>query len=130
MPPVTPAGALLGRDSEMALLTTLIREVARGRGCVLIEGEPGVGKSALVRASVVGAREADCRVFWGTGDELGQALPLPATLDPALASPGISSLTPAETNIAAFVEEGLSNPQIAARLLHPGGPWRPTSPTS
>ena len=55
MPPVTPAGALVGRDSEMALLTGLIREVARGRGSsVLIEGEPGIGKSALVRAAVAG----------------------------------------------------------------------------
>ena len=51
----TPAGALLGRDSEMALLTGLIRDVARGRGgSVLIEGEPGIGKSALVQAAVAG----------------------------------------------------------------------------
>ena len=53
MHPVTPAGALVGRDSEMALLTGLIREVARGAAAsVLIEGEPGIGKSALVRAAV------------------------------------------------------------------------------
>ena len=45
MHPVTPAGALVGRDSEMALLTGLIKDVARGRGnSVLIEGEPGIGK--------------------------------------------------------------------------------------
>ena len=82
MPPVTPAGALVGRDSEMALLTGLIREVARGRGgSVLIEGEPGIGKSALVRAAVAGAPEAGCQVFWGAGDELGQALPLLPFLD-------------------------------------------------
>jgi DNA-binding CsgD family transcriptional regulator len=78
MPPVTPAGALVGRNSEMALLTGLIKEVARGRGsAVLIEGEPGIGKSALVRAAVaVGVARAGCEVFWGAGDELGQALPL------------------------------------------------------
>src|SRR5260370_36126668 len=77
MHPVTPAGALVGRDSEMALLTGLIREVARGRGSsVLIEGEPGIGKSALVRAATAAASEAGCEVFWGAGDELGQALPL------------------------------------------------------
>ena len=68
---VTRAGALVGRDSEMALLTGLIREVARGRGgSVLIEGEPGIGKSALVRAAVAEAPEAVCEVFWGSGDEL------------------------------------------------------------
>ena len=79
MPPVTPAGALVGRDSEMALLTELVKEVSAGRGSsVLIEGEPGIGKSALVRAAVAGAPEAGCQVFWGAGDELGQALPLRA----------------------------------------------------
>ena len=82
MHPVTPAGALVGRDSEMALLTGLIRDVARGRGgSVLIEGEPGIGKSALVQAAVAGAPEAGCQVFWGAGDELGQALPLLPFLD-------------------------------------------------
>ena len=82
MPPVNAAGALVGRDSEMALLTGLIREVARGRGgSVLIEGEPGIGKSALVRAAVAEAPEAGCQVFWGAGDELGQALPLLPFLD-------------------------------------------------
>ena len=82
MPPGTPAGVLVGRDSEMALLTGLIKEVARGRGSsVLIEGEPGIGKSALVRAAMAGAPDAGCQVFWGAGDELGQALPLLPFLD-------------------------------------------------
>ena len=66
----------------MALLTGLMREVARGRGgSVLIEGEPGIGKSALVRAASAAAAEAGCEVFWGAGDELGQALPLLPFLD-------------------------------------------------
>jgi DNA-binding CsgD family transcriptional regulator len=82
MPPVTPAGALVGRDSEMALLTELVREVSAGRGgSVLIEGEPGIGKSALVRAVLAGAADAGGQVFWGAGDELGQALPLLPFLD-------------------------------------------------
>jgi DNA-binding CsgD family transcriptional regulator/tetratricopeptide (TPR) repeat protein len=79
---VTPAGALVGRRSEMTLLTGLIKQAARGRGgSVLIEGEPGIGKSALVRAATVEASEAGCQVFWGAGDELGQALPLLPFLD-------------------------------------------------
>ena len=50
MHPVTPAGALIGREREMALLTGLIAEAARRRGrAVLAGGEPGIGKSALVR---------------------------------------------------------------------------------
>jgi DNA-binding CsgD family transcriptional regulator len=79
---VARAGALIGRDSEMALLTGLIRDVARGRGsAVLIEGEPGIGKSALVRATVAEAPDSGCEVFWGAGDELGQAIPLLPFLD-------------------------------------------------
>jgi len=82
MHPVSPAGALVGRESEMALLTGLIKDVARGHGgSVLIEGEAGIGKSALVRAAVADAPEAGCQVFWGAGDELGQALPLLPFLD-------------------------------------------------
>ncbi len=66
----------------MTLLAGLIRETARGRGgVVLLEGEPGIGKSALVRAATAGAPEAGCQVFWGAGDELGQELPLLPFLD-------------------------------------------------
>src|SRR4029077_10857087 len=82
MHPVTPAGALCGRDTELALLTGLVKELARGRGgSVLVEGEPGIGKSTLVRAAVAEGPEAGCQVFWGAGDELGQALPLLPFLD-------------------------------------------------
>ncbi|HXZ75223.1 MAG TPA: AAA family ATPase, partial [Streptosporangiaceae bacterium] len=77
MPTVTLAGALIGRDSELTMLAGLVTEVAAGRSSsVLIEGEPGIGKSALVRAALAEAAEAGCQVFWGAGDELGQALPL------------------------------------------------------
>ena len=77
MPAPTLASPLIGRDSEIAMLVTHVREVAKGRGAaVLIEGEPGIGKSALVRAALAEAPDAGCQVFWGAGDELGQALPL------------------------------------------------------
>ena len=79
---VSPAGALIGRDDEMALLAGLVKQAARGHGgSVLIEGEPGIGKSALARAAVAVASEAGCQVFWGAGDELSQALPLQPFLD-------------------------------------------------
>ena len=82
MPPVTPPGALVGRDNELTLLSGLLREVSRGRGCsVVIEGEPGIGKSALVRSVATRAPEVGCQVFWGAGDELGQELPLLPFLD-------------------------------------------------
>jgi DNA-binding NarL/FixJ family response regulator len=77
VPTVTLAGPLVGRDSELAMLARRVTEVAAGRGsAVLVEGEPGIGKSALVRAALAGAVDAGCQVFWGAGDELGQELPL------------------------------------------------------
>jgi len=73
----TQGGALVGRGSELARLAGLIRAAAAGRGsAVLIEGEPGIGKTFLVRAAIAEAADARCPVFWGSGDELGQALPL------------------------------------------------------
>ena len=74
--------ALIGRERELALLAGLVRRAAHGRGgSVLIEGEPGIGKSALVREAAAGALEAGCEVFWGAGDELSQELPLLPFLD-------------------------------------------------
>jgi tetratricopeptide (TPR) repeat protein/transcriptional regulator with XRE-family HTH domain len=71
------AGALLGRDSELAMLAGLVAALGAGQGSsVLIEGEPGIGKSELVEAAVAPAAKAGYDIFWGTGDELGQAFPL------------------------------------------------------
>src|SRR5580693_9355252 len=59
------------------MLGGLMRKVVRGQGgSLLIEGEPGIGKSSLVRAACAEAADLGCQVFWGAGDELGQALPL------------------------------------------------------
>jgi DNA-binding CsgD family transcriptional regulator len=89
MHPVTPAGMLAGRANEQSLLDGLMRELARGSGnAVLLEGEPGIGKTALVRSALATAEQAaqtgqqgGCQTFWGAGDELGQELPLSPFLD-------------------------------------------------
>src|SRR6204780_3002635 len=74
---VSLAGALVGRDSELATLARLVKEAAAGQGgSVLVEGEPGIGKSSLVREALAEAADVGCQVFWGVGDELSQALPL------------------------------------------------------
>jgi AAA ATPase domain len=82
MHPVTPAGMLAGRADELALLDGYLRSLARGGGnAVLIEGEPGIGKTTLVRTALSSLPPASCQVFWGAGDELGQELPLLPFLD-------------------------------------------------
>ncbi|MFE0020978.1 AAA family ATPase [Amycolatopsis sp. NPDC059021] len=76
------AGLLIGRDGELSRLTGWVRDVATGRGrAVLLDGEPGIGKSALVGACCAVASAAGCQVYWGACDELGQELPLLPLLD-------------------------------------------------
>jgi DNA-binding CsgD family transcriptional regulator len=73
---------LVGRDVELARLRGHVKTVAAGRGvAVLVEGEPGVGKSALLRTGLAGAGDLGRRVLWGAGDELAQRFPLRPLLD-------------------------------------------------
>ena len=82
MQPVSPVGALAGRANELSLLDGYLRELTRGSGdAVLIEGEPGIGKTTLVRTALANLPAGSCQVFWGTGDELGQEIPLSPFLD-------------------------------------------------
>jgi DNA-binding CsgD family transcriptional regulator len=68
---------LVGRDSELTRFAGWVDELIAGRGrAALVEGEPGIGKTVLVRMSCARAAQAGCQVFWGAGDELGQELPL------------------------------------------------------
>ena len=82
VPDAPLADQLVGRDSELSRLISCAAEATAGHGqAVLIEGEPGIGKSALVRAACAVAADRGCQVYWGAGDELGQALPLLPILD-------------------------------------------------
>jgi DNA-binding CsgD family transcriptional regulator len=73
---------LIGRESELTLLTTFVDDLVTGTGhATLIEGEPGIGKSSLARAAATTATQRGCQVHWSAADELGQALPLRPILD-------------------------------------------------
>ena len=55
----------------------MVAEVATGAGGVIvIEGEQGIGKSALLEVGLAGAAEAGCRLLWSAADELDQRFPL------------------------------------------------------
>src|SRR5438132_90793 len=74
--------SLIGRDDELARLGAWVRELRTGRGnAVLVEGESGIGKSMLVRTACADTEFPVFPVFWGSGDELGQDLPLLPLLD-------------------------------------------------
>ncbi len=69
---------ILERDGELAVLGTVLRDAARGRGSVvLISGEAGIGKSSLVQA-VRAQLPAEGRLLIGYCDDLAT----PRTLGP------------------------------------------------
>ncbi|MEU5641004.1 helix-turn-helix transcriptional regulator [Streptomyces milbemycinicus] len=69
---------LRGREAELEELQALIASVARtgSGGLVLIQGEPGIGKSTLLAEVVSGARAAGFSVGVGKADELHHIVPL------------------------------------------------------
>ncbi|WP_177221624.1 BTAD domain-containing putative transcriptional regulator [Lentzea xinjiangensis] len=70
---------LVGRRRELGLLRRAVTGVAAGRGGVLwLEGEPGIGKSSLLAACLVGT---EVRVARAAADELGGRFPLRVVLD-------------------------------------------------
>ncbi|MFN8110375.1 MAG: AAA family ATPase [Thermoleophilia bacterium] len=79
---------LIGRDDEVARLEGALEEGARGPVAVLLEGEPGIGKTSLWRATLTTAATRGARVLraspagteadlsYGTvADLMGDALP-------------------------------------------------------
>lgn len=66
----------VGRSKELDLLRGLLAGVVAGvGGSVLVEGEQGIGKTAVLRQALLTAEDG-CQVAWATADELGQHIPL------------------------------------------------------
>jgi DNA-binding CsgD family transcriptional regulator/tetratricopeptide (TPR) repeat protein len=67
---------LLGRDTETKYLTARAAWAASGHGvAVLLEGEPGIGKSSLLDEVVARSGGLGMRVLWGRADALESQLP-------------------------------------------------------
>jgi DNA-binding CsgD family transcriptional regulator len=74
---VATAAPLVGRGGELGRLHEMLAGAVAGRGAsVRIEGEAGIGKSALIDAVVAEAQESACRVLRGTATEIGQRFAL------------------------------------------------------
>jgi DNA-binding CsgD family transcriptional regulator len=68
-----------GRDAELAVLGAALAGVRSGRGlAVLVEGEAGIGKSALLAAALATQKPGQVHVVQGQCDELTQRFPLSA----------------------------------------------------
>src|ERR1700741_1645128 len=65
-----------GRDAEQQVVRGLLRRAQQGLGgVVLVEGEPGIGKSMLLRAATDEAATEGFSLAAGAADQLGQVIP-------------------------------------------------------
>jgi len=69
-------GGLLGRDRELEVLTAMVDRLAAGTGgALVVRGEAGVGKSALLSAAAVRAAESGIRLLSAVGVQSEANLP-------------------------------------------------------
>ncbi|MGH2910433.1 MAG: helix-turn-helix transcriptional regulator [Solirubrobacteraceae bacterium] len=59
--------ALFGRERELGLIDELIGQVHDRGGALVVSGEPGIGKSALLAAARIRARDRGMRLLHATG---------------------------------------------------------------
>ncbi|WHT17590.1 AAA family ATPase [Crossiella sp. CA-258035] len=104
MQPEPPSDVWIGREAELAVLRSAVANLGRGTGAaVWVEGEPGIGKSALVARGLEVAREAGYGVLAGVADPMSQRSPLRVMLD--LLQVGPRSADPRRARIAAALRE-------------------------
>src|SRR5215831_276622 len=70
-----PGPSLVGRDHEVSVLTDLIGRVHERGGATVVLGEPGIGKSSLLRAAAEYGRQESLQVLVTTGIEAEAQLP-------------------------------------------------------
>jgi DNA-binding SARP family transcriptional activator/tetratricopeptide (TPR) repeat protein len=76
------APVLVGREPALDRVRALVDDVTAGRGrCLWLEGEMGIGKSALVATALAWAEAAGCQIAHAAADELGQRFPLRLVFD-------------------------------------------------
>lgn len=116
--------SLVGRDREVEAVRGVIRESARGRGQVLlIEGEPGIGKSRLVERACDEARTAGFEVAQDGCDDLVPPRPFASLLGALGIRPETSD--PGRAAVAALVDaHDLPGPASAPAPPNPGLQFR------
>jgi DNA-binding CsgD family transcriptional regulator len=67
--PAVGTGSLVGRDTELATIHTLLAGADRHGGALMLVGEAGVGKTALLDAAVAEAGASGVRVLRASGVE-------------------------------------------------------------
>jgi DNA-binding CsgD family transcriptional regulator len=105
---------LVGRDAELTLLTEMIGQ-APGRGnAIVLLGDPGIGKTSLLRAAATRAHQAGFTVLETAGVESEALLPyagLHQLLRPVLSSAGALPTPLRRALLTAFGEDDQASPQ-------------------
>ena len=86
-----PSHHVVGRESDRSVLRTFVGEAGENGRALLLTGEAGVGKTALLNEVAAGARRGGTRVLRASGAEFEAALSF-AGLGQLLA-PGLGQLT-------------------------------------
>ncbi|SCF22481.1 ATP-binding protein [Micromonospora chokoriensis] len=95
---------LIGRTAELAVLNGAVERLRGGTGTVVwVEGEPGIGKSAVVAAAAQIGREWGCQASVGVADQLAHPPLLGVFLD--CLEIGRRSADPRRARIAAFLSD-------------------------
>lgn len=108
---------LFGRERERARLTGLLDEARGGRGrVVLLGGEAGIGKTALIDALAADAEQAGCLVLTGRCYDLSTTPPYGPWLEIVRVSPPVEGL-PLLSEILQRSADGDCGPGRAGDLL-------------
>jgi hypothetical protein len=110
---------LVGRDAELGRVRELTDGIAQGRsGVLVVAGEPGIGKTALLRAAIESA--GDARVLRATGVQSESELPfagLHELLRPVLELVGRLVPRQAQALVAALETGGAADRFAASAAL-------------
>lgn len=110
-----PTGVLIGRDAELGIGFAVVDRVQKGSGGALfIEGDAGIGKTALVNTVVLGA--ASAQVLRGAAHELERERPLGLMVD-ALRSAHDPTVREGASRVHRHLREGASGFVLADEVV-------------
>jgi hypothetical protein len=105
------AWVLTGRDAEREVVVKRLGE--RSPHCIVITGDPGVGRTRLAREALAAAQEAGWRTLSATGTTAAAAVPLGAMAH--LVPPADTALDPftlLQRAMSAIVDAGAEHPLV------------------
>ncbi|SOD74954.1 regulatory LuxR family protein [Jatrophihabitans sp. GAS493] len=111
---------LIGRDAELDVLRRLIANVKAEGAAVLVRGQPGVGKSSILRVAAEIARENEALVLSASGVESEAMLPfagLGQLLRPLMTAAATLPAAQRRALMAALGERGGPPPELFLTAL-------------